>query len=89
MIGLKIRMELFWDLDKDRLSEETHRRIIIERVLNLGNLSEFREIVKFYGLEIIRKEISQAGDLDPKTVAFIESFLKVNKQELRCYSKQR
>ena len=82
-------MELFWDLDKDRLSEETHRRIIIERVLNLGNLSEFREIVKFYGLEMIRKEICQAGESDPKTIAFIESFLKVNKEKLRCYNKQR
>ena len=88
LLHLKIRTELFWDLDKNRMSEETNRRIIIERVLTLGNLSEWQDIVRFYGLETIKKEIRNAGYLDPKTIAFIETYLKINKEDLRCYIKK-
>jgi hypothetical protein len=88
MLHLRIRPELFWDLDKNRMSEETSRRIIIERVLTLGNLSEWQEIVRYYGLYTIKKEIRNAGTLDPKTIAFIETYLKINKEGLRCYIKK-
>ncbi len=37
---LKIRPSLFWDIDPEKISEEENRRIIIERVINLGNLFE-------------------------------------------------
>jgi len=86
---LNIRSSLFWDVDPDILSEENNRTLIIERVLNLGNLEEWKEIVRYYGLETIKAEVVKAGDLFPKTVAFVESYLKIPKKELRCYIKKR
>ena len=88
MLHLKIRHELFWDLDRDRISENTSRRIIIQRVLSLGNLSEWSELVRFYGLKIIKKEIRLVGYLDPKTIAFVETYLNINKRELKCCTKK-
>lgn len=89
MLHLKLRTELFWDLNIAELNEQKHQRIIIERVISLGNLDEWKEIVRHYGLDVIKSEIINAGSLDPKTIAFVESYLKINKEELRCYMKKR
>ena len=86
--SLNIRPSLFWDVDPEILSEENNRTLIIERVTNLGNLSEWKQIVEFYGLETIKRELLQAGDLFPKTIAFIESYLNIPKTSLRCYTKK-
>ncbi len=86
--SLNIRPSLFWDVDPEILSEENNRTLIIERVTNLGNLSEWKQIVEFYGLETIKQELLQAGDLFPKTIAFIETYLNIPKTSLRCYTKK-
>ena len=82
---LKIRPSLFWDVDKNLLSEENNRTFIIERVINLGNLSEWNEIVNYYSLEIIKEEVLKAGDLYPKTISFIESYLDIPQTKLSCF----
>jgi hypothetical protein len=83
--SLKIRPSLFWDVDKNLLTEENNRTFIIERVINLGNLAEWNEIVKYYGLDIIKEEVLKAGDLYPKTISFIESYLEIPKTKLSCF----
>jgi hypothetical protein len=85
---LNIRPSLFWDVDPEILSEENSRTLIIERVTNLGNLSEWLQIVRFYGLDTIKEELVKAGDLYPKTIAFIESYLEIPKSNLRCYTRK-
>jgi hypothetical protein len=82
---LKIRPSLFWDVDKNLLTEENNRSFIIERVINLGNLAEWNEIVRYYGLDIIKEEVLKAGDLYPKTISFIESYLDIPKTKLSCF----
>jgi hypothetical protein len=82
---LKIRPSLFWDVDKNLLTEENNRTFIIERVINLGNLAEWNEIVNYYGLDIIKEEVVKAGDLYPKTISFIESYLYIPKTKLSCF----
>ena len=82
---LKIRPSLFWDVNKSLLTEDNNRTIIIERVINLGNLAEWDEIVRYYGLEIIKEEVLKAGDLYPKTISFIESYLNIPKTKLSCF----
>jgi hypothetical protein len=85
---LKIRDSLFWDIDQKQFSEDKNRTLIIERVLNYGNISEWIEIVKYYGLPVIRQEVKKAGDLDPKTMAFIETYLHIPKSRLKCYTRK-
>jgi hypothetical protein len=82
---LKIRPSIFWDVDKSFPTEENNRTFIIERVINLGNLAEWIEIVRYYGLEIIKEEVLKAGDLYPKTISFIESYSDIPKTKLSCF----
>jgi hypothetical protein len=85
---LKIRPSLFWDIDPEILSEENNRTLIIERVTNLGNLLEWKQIVEFYGIDTIKLELMKAGDLYPKTIAFVESYLNIPKTSLKCYTRK-
>lgn len=85
---LNIRPSLFRDIDPEILSEENNPTLIIERVTNLGTLSEWLQIVRFYGIESVKQELLQAGDLYPKTISFIETYLNIPKTRLKCYTKK-
>ncbi len=85
---LPFRRELFWDIDFANLNLEKHKRLIIERVLTLGNLEEFRQLLVIYKAEIIRQTIMELGYLDPKTMNFVISFFEIDKNQLRCYTKK-
>ena len=85
MEKLVIRKELFWDVDPDRLNEETNRRLIIERVFCYGTVDELADLVTFYGLEVIRDEIKRAGSLDKKTFEFVSTLLEIPKHSFKCY----
>jgi hypothetical protein len=85
---LPLRKELFWDTDFENLYVEKHKRIIIERVLTLGNLDEFLFILNTYDNQTLISVIQQLGYIDPKTLSFVESFFNLNKKELTCYIKK-
>lgn len=86
---LPIRKELFWDVDVNTLDEQTHKRYIIQQVLNFGNLEEFRALLRWYGQDMVREEAKKAGYLDPKTLAFVTSHFNINKNEMQCCIKKR
>jgi hypothetical protein len=88
MIDLQIKKELFWDTDIRILDKNKNKRLIIERVLSYGNLSELKEIMKYYGKEVIIQEIKKTGYLDPKTLEFVVTYFGVSKEELTCYIKK-
>ena len=88
MIPEQIRKELFWDIDRVTLDTKKNRRLIIDRVLQYGNLSELKYIFSLYGTGVITEEVKQIGYLDPKTLEFVSSYLDINKEELKCFTKK-
>lgn len=85
---LPLRKELFWDIDFDKIDLTKHRRIIIERVLTLGNWDGFRYLLKTYDEQTLVNEIKQIGYLDPKTLNFVVNFFAIEKTQLRCYTRK-
>ena len=88
MLHLPIRKELFWDVDLTRFDEDTHARLVIERVFCYGTVRELKIIFFYYGKEKIKKNIIDAGYLDKKTLSFASSYLKIPKEKFRCYKKK-
>jgi hypothetical protein len=85
---LPFRKELFWDIEYEKLDIGKHKRIIIERVLSLGNLEEFFFLLNQYDIKALLNVIKQIGYLDPKTTSFVVSFFKIDRKELRCFTKK-
>ena len=85
---LPLRKELFWDIDFNKLDQDIHKRIIIERVLSLGNLNEFFFLLNTYNTKTLVNVILKIGYLDPKTMSFVVSYFNINKNELKCYTRK-
>ena len=81
---LPLRKELFWDVEFSKLEPDKHHRLIIERVLTLGNLNEFMFVTDTFDTQTIIDNILQIGYLDPKTISFVVSYFQINKEKLKC-----
>lgn len=52
-----IRKKLFWDTDFDKIDWAKNRKALIRRIFERGNDKEIREIIRFYGMETVKKEL--------------------------------
>ena len=79
---------LFWDVDISEIDEEKHRRYIIQRVIERGDLSDWNSLKNRYSLEVIVEEAQKMRTLDPKALAFISCVGNVPKESFRCFTTQ-
>ncbi len=86
MLPRQIRKELFWDVNDPDM--ERNKRLVVDRVLQFGNLSELKYIIDLYGIDQIIQEVKHIGYLDPKTLAFVINYLQINKEDLKCFTKK-
>jgi hypothetical protein len=50
---------LFWDMSVHKLDTNTHKKTIIERVLNNGNLSDWKWLLSTYGSKNIKEALAR------------------------------
>ncbi len=77
----------FWDIDISRLDDFKNRRIIIERVLSIGDFDDLRRIIQYFGVEVIKQEIILAGQLDKKTLNWVSQYFNIPITDFKCYIK--
>ncbi len=70
-----INSALLWEYDLDTFNYEKSYKIVIERVLQLGNLDEWRNMVNFYTKEQILETIEWSAQLDKRDKDFSKFFL--------------
>ncbi|MEM6805490.1 MAG: plasmid maintenance system antidote protein [Bacteroidota bacterium] len=54
----KARKTLFWDTEIANIDWDMHKRAIIQRFLEWGNVTEIESLIQFYGLQIIKCELA-------------------------------
>ena len=77
---------LFWDVERDDVDDEKHRRFIMQRVLERGTLDDWRLTKQRYSIPLIVKEAQQMRSLEPKALAFIDCVGDVEESSFRCYA---
>lgn len=82
----KLRPELFWDSDFEKIDYVNNYRYIIERVLDRGTLDEWFEIKRYYGLEKIKEASVQARWLKDKVLNFCSIYFEIPINQFRCYN---
>ena len=70
-----INTALLWEYDLDTFNYEKSYKIVIERVLERGNLEEWKEMVKFYSRSQIVETIDWSAQLDQRDKEFSRFFL--------------
>ena len=76
---------LFWDADPSQLSLDNQPGYIIQRVLEYGQMDDWRLIYRYYGLNRIVKECQQMRTLDPVCLSFICAISHTKEEDYRCY----
>jgi len=82
------RRSLFWDVNSTKLDVEKNAEFIIGRVLDFGDLDEWKAIKKIYGLERIRKVALEHSFESQRNVNFWELILKLPPKSLSCTRKR-
>ena len=70
-----INPALLWEYDLETFNYERSYKIVIERVLERGNLNEWREMVQLYKKEQILETIEWSAQLDKRDKDFSKFFL--------------
>jgi hypothetical protein len=81
----KFSNNLFWDVDKSQLSMDDYPAYIIQRVLEHGQMNDWRLIYRYYGLQRIVDECKKMRTLDPVCLSFICTISHTKEEDYRCY----
>lgn len=77
----------FWDIKFEELDIRSDAFFVIKRVLDRGNLSDIRWVVKTYGKEEIKKVILKTRDLSRPTGNLWADILGIDKTQVPCLQK--
>ena len=70
-----INSALLWEYDLDTFNYDKSYKIVIERVLQLGNLYEWKQMISYYPLPKIIETIEWSAQLDGRDKEFSKIFL--------------
>jgi len=82
-----LRPTLFWETDPKKLDKQKNADFIIGRVLDFGNLKEWKAVKDFYGLSKIKKAAENHIFFDPRSANFWSIILNIPLKKLKCTRK--
>ncbi len=86
--SLNLSRTAFWDVDMKSLDYETNARFVIEKVMNYGLWDDIVEVLRYYGHERVKAEVTQAVYLKKKTLSFCCTIFDLTPDQFRCYRRQ-
>jgi hypothetical protein len=78
------KKSLFWDIKE--IDPQKHRRFIMERVLNFGDIEDFKWLLEHYGEQAIIGHVKQKNSLDKKSLLFWCDYFNLDKE--KCLNNQ-
>jgi hypothetical protein len=79
---------LFWDSDISSIDAEKHKSYIVDRVLSLGTLEDFRLLKAFYGKSKIKRIVKELRYMDERVLHFCSAYFNVPIIKFRCYEQK-
>ena len=83
----EISKKAFWDVRFKEIDFEKNSLQVMEKIFNYSDWNDQVAIMKFYGLNRIRKEIINAGYLRKPVLSFLCTILHLQKTDFTCYNK--
>lgn len=77
----------FWDVDFEKMAIDTNPAFVALRVIDRGNTSSLRWVVKHYGLKLIRDLVLKSRDISRKTANFWVNYFGLDPKKAVCLQK--
>jgi hypothetical protein len=82
-----ISKKAFWDVSFENLDFEKSSLFVMQKVFNYGGWDDQIAVMRYYGLDRIRHEITQASYLRQPVLSFLCTILQLQKTDFECYIK--
>lgn len=83
-----ISKKAFWDVSFEQLDYEKSSLFVMQKVFNYGSWDDQIAVLKYYGKERVKKEITGASYLRKPVLSFLCTILDLNKKDFTCYIRQ-
>lgn len=77
---------IFWDAGRDSIDLESNAPYVVQRVLEYGQIDDWRLLLSYYGMEKIVNVSKQLRSLEPRALSFISTVSNTPINQFRCYS---
>ncbi|MBC7872453.1 MAG: hypothetical protein H7Y01_00580 [Ferruginibacter sp.] len=82
-----ISNKAFWDIYFDKLDYEKSSLFVMQKVFNYGSWDDQIGILRHYGLDRIKREITKASYLRQPVLSFLCTILQLHKTDFECYTR--
>jgi hypothetical protein len=77
----------FWDVDFEKLELKSDSFFVTKRVIDRGDTTALRFVLKTYGVEMIKQVVLKTRDLSRPTGNFWAEILELDKSTVPCLQK--
>lgn len=78
----------FWDVDINTIDLKKSKRLIIERVFSMGDISDMRKLIEYYGENQIVDVLIRINYLDSKTANFVSKIFDIPLEKFQCHTRK-
>jgi len=78
----------FWDVNFEKIDFENSSVFVMDKVFNYGVFSDQLEIIRFYGIERIKKDIVKIAYFREPVLAFLSTFFNLDKALFIAYQRR-
>jgi len=76
---------LFWDVDMNDADMDKYPAHFVQRVLEYGNMDDWRLLRDYYGLPKIVEVCKSLRTLDPVCLSYITTISHTKEEDYRCW----
>lgn len=84
----KIRKHLLWEINLENFDYLKSSQLVVERVVQRGDMDDWLTILNLYGVEGIKDKIKRIPNLNPKDLNFVHKIFDIPLNELKSYVKK-
>ncbi len=78
----------FWDVTFEEIDFEADSLFVVNKVFNYGLWADIVAVLKYYGLERVKREIVQAAYLKKTALSFLCVILDLTKGDFKVYQRR-
>lgn len=82
----RLNKRIFWDTDFHKIDYDKSYQSVIERVFERGDVSDIREIRRYYGDEVIKNVLCRSKYLSKIKLFLASAIFELPLQNFKCYS---
>lgn len=83
-----ISPRVFWDTDVSTLDYDKDKLYVMDKVLNYGVWSDFVAMMKYYGKDVVTREVVRLPYLKKDVLNFLCFYFGLKPAQFECYTRR-